>query len=59
MSFKVSRKKKKKIPTYYKTPSLCARIAFRFFLCALINFAATEATIEVASNALHNGNGIH
>ena len=44
---------------YYKTPSLCARIAFRFFLCALINFAATQATVKVAANTLHNRNGIH
>jgi len=47
-------KKKKKIPMYYKTPILCTRIAFRFFLNAFIYLGALKATINVATNALYN-----
>ena len=38
---------------------LCARIAFRFFLCAFINFATPKAAIEIASNAFNHWYGIH
>jgi len=49
-------KKKKKYAIRIKTPSLCAQIALRFFLCAFINFCAFKAAVEIASNALYNRN---
>ena len=41
-----------------QTPA--TRIAFRFFLFINIRFAASEATLDVASNATnHRNGGIH
>ena len=49
-------KKKEENTHVLQNSYLCTRIAFRFFLNALINFCAPEATIDVAPNALYNRN---
>jgi len=46
-------KKRRKYPCITKLLA-STRIAFRFFLCALINFSALQATVDVATNALYN-----
>ena len=47
-------KKKEENTHVLQNSYLCTRIAFRFFLCALINLCALKATINVAANALYN-----
>lgn len=47
-------KKKEENTHVLQNSYLCTRIAFRFFLCALINLCALKATVNVAANALYN-----
>jgi len=52
--------KKRRNTLRIKTPSLCARIAFRFFLCAFINFAAFKTAIDPASHTPYDRHrGVH
>ena len=52
-------KKKEENTHVLQNSYLCARIAFRFFLCAFINLAAPKAAIEIASNAFNYRYSIH
>lgn len=52
--FRVRSFKKEENTHVLQNSYLSTRIAIRFFLCALINFCALQATINVASNALNH-----